>query len=47
MGMVAILVNGVWPLNKLSIPLQQKDPHELWWKLAQRFQKLFKDFVNL
>ena len=26
-------------LNRLSISFQQKDQHEIWWKLAESFQK--------
>ena len=37
MGIVAILFNVY--LNNLSIFLQQKAPCEIWWKVAELFQK--------
>ena len=45
MGMAAFLFSGAEPLNKLSIPLRQKAPYEIWWKLVKQFQKkAFKDY---
>ena len=33
-------------LNKMTIPLQQKAPFEIWWKLeAVSEKKMFKDYA--